>query len=125
MSIVLVSTQTNNMGTGVTPLTVFGNIVINDITAVLSQFSASTGTEVIFAAQLQAENSSGSITSIQQFRFVLDVTPSQILFPNQVIQRSFPSQLMLDLNSQLQFNVTAFSNLVEANLTFDITGFLY
>jgi hypothetical protein len=127
MSVVILSTTTNNMGTGATILLNGANYVIGDITTVLSELIAnSSGGDVVFTAQLQSTNlSTGVVTPIQQFRFVESATANQIIFANQVIQRSFPSLLMLPRNSEIQFNVTNFTNLVEVNVTLDMTGFMY
>jgi hypothetical protein len=126
MSVVLLSTQTNNTGAGSTLLLDAGNYVFGDITVVMSQFSASSGTEIVFTAALQSlDLNTGVTTSIQQLRFVEAVTPSQTIFANQVIQRSFPSLLMLPMNSQIIFTVSVFANLVEVNITIDISGFMY
>jgi hypothetical protein len=127
MSVVLLSTTTNNMGTGLTILLNGANYVIGDITAVLSQLTAnSSGGDVVFTAQLQSTNlSTGVVTAIQQFRFDDSATANQTIFANQVIQRSFPSSLMLPRNSEIQFNVTNFTNLAEVNVTLDMTGFMY
>jgi hypothetical protein len=127
MSVVLLSTTINTSGTGVTELLNNANYVMGDITAVLSQLTAnSSGGDVVFTAQLQSTDlSTGAVTAIQQFRFVESATANQTIFANQVIQRSFPSSLILPRNSEIQFNVTNFTNLAEVNVTLDMTGFMY
>jgi hypothetical protein len=118
------SAQISFTSTGTQPILAAANYVISDIAIILSNFFLSTGsTSFDFDFVLQA---SPTLDNIQEVIFGQSgLTTGTQFDANQIIQRSFPSSLILPRGNSIVLDCKEFTGLTLVNITLNITGFTY
>jgi hypothetical protein len=119
MSVILPQTQTifTISAVGEQVILPAANYAINEITIFLTNIVGSGDTILTTAIQ----TSSGTTTNLQQIIF----TGSGSQDINQVIQRSFPSAVILPIGAELLLNTTELMNISVANVIINMTGYMY